>query len=60
MAGATNNQAVIAENVSITSTGSLETQNYTVTATIYNLNVVQNIYNKNYSNRVSVTGVECA
>ena len=41
--------STLATGLSISSTGLLVTKTYTVTATIYNLNVVQNIYNKAYS-----------
>ena len=49
----------IVSNQSISSTGTLTTKTYTVTARIYNLDVEQNIYNKTYSSKISVSGVTC-
>lgn len=54
-----NRQVVIAEDLSITSSGVLVQQTYKITSTIYNLNVSQNIYNQKYSSVLSVTGIEC-
>ena len=56
---ASNNQTIIASGLSISSSGVLTTKIYSVIATIYNLNVVQNIYNKTYSSIVGVTNVTC-
>jgi len=54
-----NNRYVVSQGQSITSTGSLTEKKYIVMAQIYNLNVVQTIYNSAYSSRISVTNIEC-
>ncbi|MBE6148077.1 MAG: hypothetical protein E7167_00995 [Firmicutes bacterium] len=54
-----NKESILASNLSITSYDSAVTEVYTITATIYNLDVVQNIYNKNYTSYVGVTGITC-
>ena len=54
-----NNEAILVEGLSITSYDSLASEIYTITATIYNLDVVQTIYNKNYISSVGVTNIVC-
>ncbi|MBE6155486.1 MAG: hypothetical protein E7164_01870 [Firmicutes bacterium] len=59
LSSAVNNELTLATGLSIVSSGTMTTKTYTVIATIYNLNVVQNIYNKTYSSMIGVTNVTC-
>ena len=43
----------------ITSNGTLNTQTYTATVSVYNLNMAQTINGKNYASRVTVGNVVC-
>lgn len=52
-------QVTLASNLSITASGTEVSKTYTVTATVYNLNVAQTIYGKSYTSRVDVANVNC-
>lgn len=52
-------KATLSSGQSITSQGVLVEKKYIATATIYNLNFAQTIYNKNYSSRIGITNVSC-
>lgn len=51
--------SAISSAITITSNGSLTTKVYTVTASFYNLNLAQTMYNAQYKSRVSVGQVSC-
>ena len=52
--------SAIVSGLTITSTGSLTTKVYTITAKLYNLNIAQTIYNNTYTSTIKAANVVCS
>jgi len=50
---------MIVENETLVASGNQVTKTYLITVTMYNLNVEQTIYNKNYDSLISIANLEC-
>ena len=55
----TSGDSLLSTPQSISSSGTLNSKIYTVTATIYNLNIAQTIYSQTFASTVTVNNVEC-